>query len=91
MAAIEDELLGDEVEREAEAVAEQKPAEPATEEVSYIEVVNRRRNILRGHTRAIVIGTRCCNSLEGMCNKDQFTCSGVASGDLGGDNIHSVW
>ncbi|MHC4570959.1 MAG: hypothetical protein ACYS0C_02625, partial [Planctomycetota bacterium] len=52
---LEDELLGVEVEPgEEEEPAAVMPAEPVTEEGGYIEVINRRRNILRSHTRAVV-------------------------------------
>jgi len=52
---LEDELLGVEVEpsEEEEPVAV-VPPEPVTEEGGYIEVINRRRNILRSHTKAVV-------------------------------------
>jgi len=65
LGAIEEALFGFEAEpprdTEAEVVREpEKPSEPAevSEDAavkgSYIEVVNRRRNILRSHTRAVV-------------------------------------
>jgi type II secretory pathway component GspD/PulD (secretin)/TolA-binding protein len=62
----EDKLLGLETEpaqkSQEEVVQEQKPvaiaepkaAEPVTDEGNYLEVINRKRNILRSHTRAVV-------------------------------------
>lgn len=62
LGTVEEELLGVEVERaEQEAVEEEaekveKPAaiEPEAEEVGYIEVVKRNRNIRRSRTKAVV-------------------------------------
>ena len=69
----EDKLLGDDIKpldvlegehvRQAEPQATTKPykagfiAEPTADEVGYITVINRKRNILRGHVRAVVNDT----------------------------------
>jgi len=68
--AVEEELPTVEAEPAVVAVAEPEAAEPVTDKGGYIEVINRKKNILRSHTRAVV--NDAVAKAQGYVNQGQF-------------------